>query len=146
MMRVLVINLLTPGVQLHCGKNTKTLGLNIILQFFRKLKITWDLHNNFWWITKRCKNILCPSFFFSKEIGYGSLINRAFCDFSFSTTVISNFPIPIHIYNHINPCLTNFTLLYVPWKHQKTGDFMMFPGGIKWNIGWKWVTRSVATN
>lgn len=80
MMRVLVINQLTPGVQLHCGKNIKTLGLNIILQFFRKLKIPWDLHNNSWGITK----ILGPSFFFSKEIGYGSLINRAFCNFSFS--------------------------------------------------------------
>ena len=38
-------------------------------------------------------------------------------------------------------CLTHFQPMfhfYTSWKHQKTYCFLMFPGGIEWNIGWKW--------
>ena len=38
-MRALVINKLTPNVQLQCGRYKKTVGLNILLQFFNALKI-----------------------------------------------------------------------------------------------------------
>ena len=32
---------------------------------------------------------------------------------------------------------------YTPWKHEKTGGFLMFSSGIKINIGWKWVNQHI---
>ena len=67
-----------------------------------------------------------------------NLVQRAKFLFNF----FSNFLFQLREQTQRLSHLTHFSPMshfYTPWKRQKTSSFMTFSGGIKWNIGLKWV-------